>query len=81
MRSLSFRAPTACRPTPRRCGRLLERYRVPTFVFINKRDLPGADRAVRLRELRARFGDGCVDFGPDVPAAARAEALAMASER
>ena len=60
--------------------RLLERYRVPTFVFINKMDLPGADRAVRLRELRARFGDGCVDFGPDVPAAARAEALAMASE-
>ena len=47
--------------------RLLERYRVPTFVFINKMDLPGADRAVRLRELRARFGDGCVDFGPDVP--------------
>ena len=35
---------------------------------------------MRLRELRARFGDGCVDFGPDVPAAARAEALAMASE-
>ena len=31
--------------------RLLERYRVPTFVFINKMDLPGADRAVRLREL------------------------------
>ena len=53
--------------------RLLERYRVPTFVFINKMDLPGADRAVRLRELRARFGDGCVDFGPDVPAAARAD--------
>lgn len=60
--------------------RLLARYRVPTFIFVNKMDLPGADRAVRLRELRGRFGDGCVDFGPDVPAAARAEALAMASE-
>ena len=60
--------------------RLLARYRVPTFLFVNKMDLPGADRPLRLRELRARFGDGCVDFGPDIPAAARAEALAMASE-
>ena len=58
---------------------LLARYRVPTFVFVNKMDLPGADRAVRLRELRGRFGDGCVDFGPDAEAD-RAEALAMASE-
>ena len=32
------------------------------FVFVNKMDLPGADAAVRLRELRGRFGDGCVDF-------------------
>ena len=60
--------------------RLLARYRVPTFIFVNKMDLPGADRAVRLRDLRGRFGDGCVDFGADVPAATRAEALAMASE-
>ena len=58
---------------------LLARYRVPTFVFVNKMDLPGADRAVRLRELRGRFGDGCVDFGPDAEAD-RPEALAMASE-
>ncbi|HJB40946.1 MAG TPA: TetM/TetW/TetO/TetS family tetracycline resistance ribosomal protection protein [Candidatus Gemmiger avicola] len=58
---------------------LLARYRVPTFVFVNKMDLSGADRAVRLRELRGRFGDGCVDFGPDAEAD-RAEALAMASE-
>lgn len=58
---------------------LLARYRVPTFVFVNKMDLSGADRAVRLRELRGRFGDGCVDFGPD-DEADRAEALAMASE-
>ncbi len=42
--------------------KLLARYRVPTFVFVNKMDLPGADAAVRLRELRGRFGDGCVDF-------------------
>ncbi len=28
----------------RRCGDLLERYQVPTFLFINKMDLAGADR-------------------------------------
>ena len=51
--------------------KLLARYRVPTFVFVNKMDLPGADAAVRLRELRGRFGDGCVDFSaapdPEAP--------------
>ena len=56
--------------------KLLARYRVPTLVFVNKMDLPGADAAVRLRELRGRFGDGCVDFTttPDP------EALALCSE-
>ena len=56
--------------------KLLARYRVPTFVFVNKMDLPGADAAVRLRELRGRFGDGCVDFStaPDP------EALALCNE-
>ena len=42
--------------------RLLERYRVPVFVFVNKMDLAGADRALRLGELRRRFGSGCVDL-------------------
>lgn len=56
--------------------KLLARYRVPALVFVNKMDLPGADAAVRLRELRGRFGDGCVDFTttPDP------EALALCSE-
>ena len=56
--------------------KLLARYRVPTFVFVNKMDLPGADAALRLRELRGRFGDGCVDFTrtPDP------ETLALCSE-
>ena len=60
--------------------RLLRRYHIPTFVFINKMDLPGADKALRLRELRGRFGDGCVDFTPTVPAEERAEALGVCSE-
>ncbi len=42
--------------------RLLERYNVPVFIFINKMDLP-ADRSTVMDELLRRLGDGCVDFG------------------
>ncbi len=42
--------------------KLLRRYGVPTFLFINKMDLANADRDALMEELRQRFGDGCVDF-------------------
>ena len=41
---------------------LLRRHRIPTFVFVNKMDLAGADRENVLSQLRRRFGEGCVDF-------------------
>jgi len=45
--------------------RLLERHRVPTFLFVNKMDQPGTDRDELLARLRGRLGDGCADFsGP-----------------
>ena len=31
-------------------------------LFVNKMDLPGADRSALLAQLRARLGEGCVDF-------------------
>lgn len=42
--------------------RLLDRYHVPTFVFVNKMDSPGADRNAVFGELRGRLSDSCVDF-------------------
>ena len=42
--------------------KLLERYGVPTFLFINKMDLAGADRDALLTELKSRLDEGCVDF-------------------
>ncbi len=42
---------------------LLERYHVPVFLFINKMDQPGTDRAQLLSSLRAHLSDGCLDFG------------------
>ena len=59
--------------------RLLRRYHVPTFVFINKMDLPGPGREALLAQLTHRLGEGFVDFGTD--ANARDEALALCDER
>lgn len=55
--------------------RLLERYGVPAFLFVNKMDLAGADREALLAQLTRALGS-CVDFGaPD-----RDEAIAICSE-
>ena len=43
--------------------RLLKRYGVPVFLFINKMDLAGADRAALMAELKTKLDDGCVDVG------------------
>ncbi len=42
--------------------RLLERYRVPVFVFINKMDQPGTDRAHLLSGVRKELDGRCVSF-------------------
>ena len=41
--------------------RLLERYGVPTFVFVNKMDLEHPDREELLAQLRERLSEGCLD--------------------
>lgn len=42
--------------------RLLKKYNIPTYIFVNKMDMDGADRDVTLRQLRQKFSDNCVDF-------------------
>ena len=42
--------------------KLLKRYRVPTFLFVNKMDQQGTDRGKLLEELRRLLDDRCVDF-------------------
>ena len=44
---------------------LLKNYNIPTFIFVNKMDLPGADKAVVLAQLKKHFGNGCIDFSLD----------------
>jgi len=43
--------------------KLLRRYRIPTFMFVNKMDLSGTDRARTMDELKRLFGESCVMFG------------------
>ena len=57
---------------------LLRRHGIPTFLFINKMDLAGAERESLLVQLQKRFGEGCVDFG--APEEELAESAAMADE-
>ena len=59
--------------------RLLRRYRIPTFLFINKMDLAGADKPAILAELQKRLSEKCVDM--NAPGDARNEALSLCDER
>lgn len=58
--------------------RLLERYHVPTILFINKMDLPGLDRDVLLSQLQAQLSCNCIDFHMDP--SSLSEAVSMCDE-
>ena len=42
--------------------RLLARYQVPTFIFVNKMDAAGADRDAALADLRRRLSDAIYEL-------------------
>ena len=54
---------------------LLRRNNVPTFLFINKMDLPGKPREELLRELQEKLSEHIVDFGADHDEIAEAAAV------
>ena len=41
--------------------KLLRQYEIPTFLFVNKMDQPGADREALLRQLQEKLDESCVD--------------------
>ena len=57
---------------------LLDRSGIPSFVFVTKMDLPGADRQKVLDDLRSVLGAPCVDFG--MPSSERLDECAMCDE-
>ncbi len=58
--------------------RLLERYGVPVFLFVNKMDQPGTDRCALMKQLKTLLDPGCVDF--TAPEEERLEQLALCDE-
>jgi small GTP-binding protein len=42
--------------------RLLKRYQIPAFVFVNKMDQNGTDREKLMQELKEELDGNCIDF-------------------
>lgn len=42
--------------------KLLERYEIPVFIFVNKMDLPGTDAERLMDDIKSRLSDLCLDF-------------------
>lgn len=42
--------------------KLLKRYQVPVFIFVNKMDQPGTDQEKILEELQKKLDSNCIDF-------------------
>lgn len=60
---------------------MLSRYRIPTFIFINKMDLDGADRQELMMALKKSLSEGCVDFSSDQDTELFMENLAIFDEK
>lgn len=59
--------------------RLLSRYDVPVFIFVNKMDLDGTDKNAVLAELKKHLSENCVDF--TVPEDELCENVALCDEK
>ncbi len=55
--------------------KLLEHYGVPTFVFVNKMDLPDTQRQKLLAQLQQELSPGCIDLSVDWDTVAESAAM------
>ena len=60
--------------------KLLKRYEIPVFLFINKMDQEGTNRDRLLAELKKRLDENCVDFSEGQPEEEFLENVAVCSE-
>ena len=54
---------------------LLERYHVPTILFVSKMDLPDKSQEELLAQMQSQLSNGCVDFSADWDAVCEAAAM------
>ncbi|MCQ2492404.1 MAG: TetM/TetW/TetO/TetS family tetracycline resistance ribosomal protection protein [Lachnospiraceae bacterium] len=59
---LVISAADGCQGHTETLWKLLNRYQVPTFLFVNKMDQPGADQEKLMEEIKDRLSDSCIDF-------------------
>lgn len=57
--------------------KLLKRYEIPTFIFVNKMEMEGTDKDAVFPNIRKKLDGDCVDFS----SGDRDEQIAMADER
>lgn len=60
--------------------KLLERYEIPTFIFVNKMDQDGTDHDALLKELKKRLNENCTDFSEVGKTEEFLESIAMCDE-
>ena len=65
MAVLIVSAPEGVQSHTRTLWKLLEHYDIPTFIFVNKMDMQGADRSAVLAEIKSVLGKRCVDMEND----------------
>jgi ribosomal protection tetracycline resistance protein len=77
---LVISAPDGVNAQVRRLFELLEHYGVPVFLFLNKMDQAGPDRAASMSALQSELSDRCVDVSGGIESDAVQEQLALADE-
>lgn len=60
--------------------RLLARYQVPVFIFVNKMDVAGTDSKQVLTQLQASLSNRCIAFDDDELSAETYETMALQDE-
>ncbi len=61
--------------------KLLRRYDIPTFIFVNKMDISAKSHEEIIEQLKSRLDDGCVDFSIDHTTEEFNDSAAMCDEK
>ena len=61
--------------------KLLDRYEIPVFLFVNKMDQPGVDKEDILSQLQGQLSDRCIDFSDERNSEAFMENMAVCDDK
>ncbi len=61
--------------------KLLKAYNIPIFIYVNKMDMPDVTKEHVLENIKASFGDECIDFSSGEFSTDAYECMAMSDEQ